>query len=132
VTASDPRIVLEDKGSSLAVHYRLAPQMEQMLKTKIAAIISGVAVQDVEVTHGKAVIEIKPTNFSKGEAVREMMKIRRSHIASQYSSGTTPPMNRCSRSCRCSPASGIRGNGSFRERMAHSIRHTTSAPGSRV
>jgi trehalose 6-phosphate phosphatase len=74
VAASDPRIVLEDKASSLAVHYRLAPQMEQILKTKIAAIISSVAVQDLEVMHGKAVIEIKPTNFSKGEAVREMMK----------------------------------------------------------
>src|SRR5215813_7139115 len=32
--ASDPRIILEDKGASLAVHYRLAPQIEQTLKTK--------------------------------------------------------------------------------------------------
>jgi trehalose 6-phosphate phosphatase len=72
--ASDPRIILEDKGSSLAVHYRLAPQIEQTLKTKIAAIISRVAVQDLEVMNGKAVIEIKSANFSKGEAVREMMK----------------------------------------------------------
>jgi len=72
--ASDPRIILEDKGSSLAVHYRLALQMEQTLKTKIAAIIARVGVQDLEVMHGKAVIEIKPTSFSKGEAVREMMK----------------------------------------------------------
>jgi hypothetical protein len=31
-------------------------------------------VQDLEVMNGKAVIEIKPTIFSKGEAVREMMK----------------------------------------------------------
>jgi trehalose 6-phosphate phosphatase len=74
VAASDPRIILEDKGSSLAVHYRRAPQMEQLLKTKIAAIISSIAVQDLEVMHGKAVIEIKSANFSKGEAVREMMR----------------------------------------------------------
>jgi len=74
VAASDARIVLEDKGSSLAVHYRLAPEIEQILKTKIAAIISSLAVKDLEVMYGKAVIEIKPTNFSKGEAVREMMK----------------------------------------------------------
>lgn len=72
--ASDPSIILEDKGSSLAVHYRLAPQMEQTLKTKIAAIISRVAVKDVDVMHGKAVIEIKPTIFSKEEAVRELME----------------------------------------------------------
>jgi trehalose 6-phosphate phosphatase len=73
-TASDPRIILEDKGSSLAVHYRLAPEMEQMLKTKIAAIVSCVAGQGFEIMHGKFVIEIKPTKFSKGEAVSEMMK----------------------------------------------------------
>jgi trehalose 6-phosphate phosphatase len=74
VAASDPRIILEDKGSSLALHYRLAPQVEQTLKTKIAAIIARVADHDLEVMNGKAVIELKSANFSKGEAVREMMK----------------------------------------------------------
>jgi len=74
VAAADPRIILEDKGASLAVHYRLAPHMEQFLKAEIAAIIARVGVQDLEVMNGKAVIEIKPTIFSKGEAVREMMK----------------------------------------------------------
>jgi trehalose 6-phosphate phosphatase len=72
--ASDPRVIVEDKGASLAVHYRLVPQMEQFLKNKIAAIVSHVAVQDLEVMHGKAVIEIKSASFSKGEAVRELMK----------------------------------------------------------
>ncbi len=73
-TAADPRVILEDKGSSLAVHYRLAPQMERTLKTKIAAILAQAAVQDIEVLHGKAVIEIKSADFSKGEAVSELMK----------------------------------------------------------
>jgi len=74
VAASDPRIILEDKGSSLALHYRLAPQLEEPLETEIAAIVARAAVQDLEVMHGKAVIEIKPTSFSKGDAVRELMK----------------------------------------------------------
>jgi trehalose 6-phosphate phosphatase len=74
VTESDPRIILEDKGSSLAVHYRLAPHMEWILKTEIAAIIARAGVQDLEVMNGKTVIEIKPPTFSKGEAVCEMMK----------------------------------------------------------
>jgi trehalose 6-phosphate phosphatase len=69
----DPRVILEDKGSSLAVHYRLAPHLEQTLKAKIAAIITRAA-RDLEVMHGNAVIEIKPAGFSKGEAVGEMMK----------------------------------------------------------
>jgi trehalose 6-phosphate phosphatase len=70
----DPRVILEDKGSSLAVHYRLAPHLEQTLKAKIAAIITRTAARDLEVMHGNAVIEVKPTGFSKGEAVRDMMK----------------------------------------------------------
>ena len=74
--ASYPGVILEDKGTSLAVHCRLAPELEQTLKTNIAAINSRVGIQNVEVLHGKAVIELKSTSFNKGEAVREMMKDR--------------------------------------------------------
>jgi trehalose 6-phosphate phosphatase len=76
--AADPRIVLEDKGSSLAVHYRLVPAMEQTLKARIAEIVARIAAknpdQDLEIMNGKAVIEIKSTHFNKGVAVREMMR----------------------------------------------------------
>jgi trehalose 6-phosphate phosphatase len=72
--ASDPRVIVEDKGSSLAVHYRLAPQLEQTLKAKTAAIVARIGSRNLEVMHGDAVIEIKPTGFNKGEAVREMMR----------------------------------------------------------
>jgi trehalose 6-phosphate phosphatase len=73
--AIDPRVILEDKGTSLALHYRLAPEVEQPLKRKIEAIVSRHTLQDLEVMYGKAVIEIKSTHFSKGVAVRELMKI---------------------------------------------------------
>ncbi len=72
--AADPRIIVEDKTTSLAVHYRLAPQLEDTLKTKIAAIISRLELQNLEVMHGKAVIEIKSGHFSKGIAVQELMQ----------------------------------------------------------
>jgi trehalose 6-phosphate phosphatase len=72
---ADPRVIVEDKTSSLAVHYRLAPHMEQPLKTKIAAIIARLGVHDLEILHGKEVIEIKSTHFSKGVAVHELMKL---------------------------------------------------------
>ncbi len=72
--AIDPRVIVEDKGTSLAVHYRLAPQIEQTLKTKIEAVISSTAVEGLEILHGKWVIEIKSIQFSKGAAVRELMK----------------------------------------------------------
>ena len=65
--ADDPRMILEDKGSSLAVHYRLVPQMEQTPQEQdrchyCAALPS----QDLEVMYGKAVIEIKPAEFQQG------------------------------------------------------------------
>ncbi len=72
--SADPRVIVEDKTTSLAVHYRLAPKMEETLKTKIAAIVSRMGVQNLEVLHGKAVIEIKSSHFSKGTAVQELMK----------------------------------------------------------
>jgi trehalose 6-phosphate phosphatase len=72
--AADPRIIVEDKGSSLAVHYRLAPELGPLIKNKIAAILDRAPVENLEMLYGKAVIEIKPTSFNKGVAVCELMK----------------------------------------------------------
>jgi trehalose 6-phosphate phosphatase len=73
--AIDPRIIIEDKGSSLAVHYRLAPDQAQLIKNKIAAIVDRARLERLEMLCGKAVIEIKPRAFNKGTAVRELMQI---------------------------------------------------------
>jgi trehalose 6-phosphate phosphatase len=70
----DPRIIVEDKGSSLAVHYRLAPERGPLIKDKIAAILDHAPGEKLELLCGKAVIEIKPPNFNKGVAVCELMK----------------------------------------------------------
>ena len=70
----DPRIIVEDKGSSLAVHYRLAPELGPLIKNKIAAILDRAPGDKLEMLCGKAVIEIKPPNLNKGVAVCELMK----------------------------------------------------------
>ena len=70
----DPRIIVEDKGSSLAVHYRLAPELGPLIRNKIAAILDRAPAEKLEMLCGKAVIEIKPPNFNKGIAVCELMK----------------------------------------------------------
>jgi trehalose 6-phosphate phosphatase len=72
--ALDPRIVIEDKGSSLAVHYRLAPELGPSLDVKLRAVVDAVAAESLEVLHGKLVIEIKSGKVNKGEAVRELMR----------------------------------------------------------
>jgi trehalose 6-phosphate phosphatase len=71
VASTDQRIFVENKGASLAIHYRSAPELEKPLKSKIAAIVA--QSEDLELMEGKAVIEIKSTRFSKGTAVRELM-----------------------------------------------------------
>jgi trehalose 6-phosphate phosphatase len=71
----DPRIIVEDKGSSLAVHYRLAPGQGPLIRNKIAAILDRTPLAErLEMLCGKAVIEVKPRSFDKGVAVRELMK----------------------------------------------------------
>ena len=74
IESVDPRIIVEDKGASLAVHYRMAPHLEGLVKEQVAAIIDLTASQPLQVMYGKAVIEVTLANFSKGGAVRELMK----------------------------------------------------------
>ncbi len=65
-------VLVEDKGYSLALHYRLAPEREPELRSRIADICSrypGAA----EILPGKSVIEIKSAPFNKGLAVRALM-----------------------------------------------------------
>jgi trehalose 6-phosphate phosphatase len=74
LAATDSRIILEDKASSIAIHYRLAPDMEHAIKNNVAALTKHLAGHGIEVLHGKSVVEIKSSHFSKGMAVTELMK----------------------------------------------------------
>jgi len=67
-------ILLEDKGFSLAIHYRLAPQYAVAVRDAVAAAVAPYPAHSIEVLKGKAVIEVKATGFNKGTGVRELMK----------------------------------------------------------
>ena len=67
-----PGIILEDKTSSLAIHYRLAPEREDMVRHAVLAICEAVG-SDVEVLPGKYVFEVKSAGYNKGTAVRHLM-----------------------------------------------------------
>lgn len=67
-------VVFEDKGYSIALHYRLAPQHGEVLRDAVAAACAPYPRSAIEVLPGKALLEIKPAGFSKGTAVRELMK----------------------------------------------------------
>ena len=73
IAAEASGIIVEDKGYSLALHYRLAPEMEGAVKRAVATIQADWPANAIEVLRGKAVIEIKPVGFDKGTAVRRLM-----------------------------------------------------------
>jgi trehalose 6-phosphate phosphatase len=68
-----PGILLEDKGYSLALHYRLAPHAERAIYEAIALIRSELPEAPIEVLPGKCVCEIKQYGFNKATGVRELM-----------------------------------------------------------
>lgn len=69
-----PGILLEDKGYSLALHYRLAPHAEQAIYDAVAAIHADYPHAPIEVLPGKSVCEIKHAGFTKATGVLELMK----------------------------------------------------------
>ena len=73
LTELGPGIIVEDKGYSLALHYRLAPDKGPALRAAIASICAQMAPDSVDVLPGKQVFEVKPAGVSKAAAVRELM-----------------------------------------------------------
>ncbi|OAF11424.1 trehalose-phosphatase [Bradyrhizobium centrolobii] len=69
-----PGILLEDKGYSLALHYRLAPQAEKAIYESVSLIRADLPNAPIEVLPGKFVCEIKHSGFTKASGVRELMK----------------------------------------------------------
>src|ERR1700749_3971478 len=68
-----PGILLEDKGYSLALHYRLAPHAEKAIYEAVSLIRADLPNAPIEVLPGKWVCEIKHSGFTKATGVRELM-----------------------------------------------------------
>ena len=68
-----PGILLEDKGYSLALHYRVAPHAEKAIYEAVSLIRTDLPNAPIEVLPGKCVCEIKHAGFTKATGVRELM-----------------------------------------------------------
>lgn len=66
-------LVFEDKGASVALHYRLAPQLAAAAHAKVREA-AGPLGNQVEVQGGKMVVELKPAGCDKGKAIAEFMR----------------------------------------------------------
>ena len=72
VLARHPGLLLEDKGLTLALHYRLAPHLAAYAH-RLMARLAAAAGAGLEVQRGKRVAEIKPSGVDKGTAIAEYL-----------------------------------------------------------
>lgn len=70
----DPRIIVEDKGYSIALHYRQAPNFERVIYDAVSAIRADLPEAPIDVLPGKSVCEIKNSGISKATGVQELLK----------------------------------------------------------
>lgn len=71
--AAHDGLLLEDKGSALAVHYRRAPHFRELVRTIVAGLPIAKA-PGFELLDGDSVLEIKPASNNKATAIEAFMQ----------------------------------------------------------
>lgn len=69
-----PGVVFEDKGSGIALHYRLVPELQQSLMLLLEALVP-LYPDQFKICGGRKVVEILPIGFSKGRALRKIASL---------------------------------------------------------
>jgi len=72
VLARHPGLLLEDKGLTLALHYRMVPKLAGYVHKIMGELLASKG-QGLELQRGKCVVEIKPAGIGKGSAVAEYL-----------------------------------------------------------
>ena len=67
-----PGLLVERKHAAIALHYRLAPQLEAVCRDAMTRVIDGQP--QFELMHGKFVFEVKPAGINKGVAIDAFMR----------------------------------------------------------
>jgi trehalose 6-phosphate phosphatase len=73
VAARHEGLLLEQKRYSLALHYRLAPELGELVRQAVQAEAAAQG-QAFEVQAGKCVYELKPAGVNKGAAIAQFMR----------------------------------------------------------
>jgi trehalose 6-phosphate phosphatase len=68
-----PGVLIEDKGTAIAVHYRQAPSFSQKVRYTVERAVRAHPGEGLTVIAGKCVFEIKNAGFSKGTALAAFM-----------------------------------------------------------
>lgn len=70
--ASVPGLLVEDKGLTIAVHYRAQPELGDTIGAQLAKIVQDSG-ETADLMPGKFVWEVRPMHRDKGQAVRTFM-----------------------------------------------------------
>lgn len=70
--AQYPGLIFESKGMSIALHYRLAPQLREAAQAQVRDLAARLR-PEYELQEGKQVLELKPSGRDKGTAIEEFM-----------------------------------------------------------
>jgi trehalose 6-phosphate phosphatase len=73
LAAEHPELLIEHKGESAAIHYRNAPQLEERVRLATERILDELG-EDFRLQPGKMVVELRPADGDKGEAIRRLMQ----------------------------------------------------------
>jgi trehalose 6-phosphate phosphatase len=69
-------LLLEDKGATLALHYRRAPQLAAHVHKTLHEHVAASGVKTYRLQPGKMLLELRPDNRDKGTAIRDFMAER--------------------------------------------------------
>jgi trehalose 6-phosphate phosphatase len=69
-------LLLEDKGATLAVHYRKAPQLAAHVHKTLRETVAASGTTTYRLQAGKMLLELRPDNRDKGTAIRDFMSER--------------------------------------------------------
>jgi len=72
MASAHPGLLIEDKGSALAVHFRAAPHLREQVYALVPAIVAPLSPR-YELLRGDMALEIKPAACDKGLAVESFM-----------------------------------------------------------
>jgi trehalose 6-phosphate phosphatase len=72
LSARLPGTLVEDKGPTVALHYRGAPQHEELARREARAIARDIG-GDFQLLEGRMVLELRPVGANKADAVRAFL-----------------------------------------------------------
>jgi trehalose 6-phosphate phosphatase len=74
IAGRHPGVLLEDKGRAVAVHYRHAASLQEMLEREVEALARRHGGDDLQVQPGAYVLELKPSGITKAHAIEAFMQ----------------------------------------------------------